>query len=84
MKKFFGKKKNNQQFDLGNQIEWKNLSYDAPFDANKLTKYYGVIKVGDKLYHTTYNAKFRSEAFAILTEDARLMGGTLDTIGVYK
>jgi hypothetical protein len=84
MKKFFGKKKSNQQFDMGTQIQWKNTQFEPPFDANKLTKYYGLIKVGDKLFHTEYAAKFRSEALAILTEDARIMGGTLDTFGVYK
>jgi hypothetical protein len=84
MKKFFNKKKNNQQFDMGTQIQWGNMSYSEPFDPNKLTKYYGLIKVGDKLFHTEYAAKFRSEAKAILEEDARVMGGVLDTFGVYK
>jgi hypothetical protein len=80
----FGRKKNNQQFDMGTQIQWKNTQFEPPFDSNKLTKYYGLIKVGDKLFHTEYQAKFRSEAKSILEEDARMMGGVLDYFGTYK
>lgn len=52
--------------------------------TNPIKKYYGLIKVGEKLYIDEYEGKFRSEALAVFNETARLMGGTLDTFSVKK
>ena len=70
----------NQRED--SQIEWKNVEHDAQF--NPIKKFYGIINVGDKLFLTEYESKFRSETKAIFEEEARIMGGKLDVIGVYK
>jgi hypothetical protein len=64
------------------QIVWKNTNHDASF--NPIKKFYGVIKVGESLYLTEHESKFRSETKVIFEEEARLMGGKLDVIGVYK
>lgn len=78
MKKTFRKQQDESQ------IIWKNVEHDAGFNPNKLTKYYGVVKVGDKSFITEYEARFRSEAKTILEEDARMVGGKLDFFGIYK
>jgi hypothetical protein len=67
---------------------WKQTvfskTYDAPFNPNKLIKFYAVIKQGDKSFVTEYAAKQRSEAVAIFNEEARLFGGQVEVIGVFK
>jgi hypothetical protein len=70
----FGRKKNNQQFDMGTQIQWKNASYDAPFDANKTTKYYTFIQIDGVERVIKYNGRFRSEARIYFEEYSRLHG----------
>jgi hypothetical protein len=64
------------------QIQWRNIEHDAAF--NPIKKFYGVIKVGEKLFLTEHESKFRSETKAIFEEEARLMSGKLEVIGVYK
>jgi hypothetical protein len=76
MRKQFKKQKEESQ------IEWKNTTHDAQFSPMK--KWYGVIKVGDKNFITEYESKFRSEVTALFQEEARLSGGTLTTVGVFK
>jgi hypothetical protein len=76
MKKTFRKQQEESQ------IVWRNTNHDTSF--NPIKKFYGVIKVGDKLLLTEYESKFRSEVVAIFNEEARLLGGKLDVIGVYK
>lgn len=66
------------------QIIWKNVQHEVSFNPNKLTHYYGIIKVGDTNYITEYDGKFRSEAEAIFIEESHLSGGTLTTIGTFK
>lgn len=58
--------------------------YEAPFQPNKLTKYYGIIKVGEKSYISTYEAKLRLEAQSILAEEARVIQGELAYLGVFN
>jgi hypothetical protein len=64
------------------QIQWRNVPQENVF--NPLKRWYGIIKVGDKSFITEYESKFRSEVTAIFTEEARLAGGQLTTISVYK
>lgn len=64
------------------QIQWKNIGNDATFNPWK--KYYSVIKIGDTSYLTEYESKFRSEAVAVFHEEARLAGGYVENIGVFK
>jgi GMP synthase-like glutamine amidotransferase len=73
---------NKREQQLGKQLVWKNTTPEKRFEHFK--KYYGVISVGDKMFVTEYESKFRSAAEAIFTEEAHLMGGKLDTLGVYK
>jgi hypothetical protein len=84
MKKSFNKKKSNQGFDLGNKIEWKNVSYDPPFNPNKLTKFYAIIETegSDKLYH--YEGIYRSEAHQYFIEQARIDHGKFKMMSVFK
>jgi hypothetical protein len=77
------KKKQQGITGLGSQTVFSN-TYDAPFNPNKLVKYYGIIEVGSTSYVTEYEGRFRSEAKAVLEENARLAGGKLTVIGVYK
>lgn len=76
MKKQFNKRKEETQ------ILWRNTTHESEFSPMK--KWYGVIKVGDKNFVAEYESKFRSEAVAIFDEEARLSGGSLTTVGVYK
>lgn len=64
------------------QIEFKNIPHDAAFNPWK--KYFSVIQIGDKSYLAEYTAKFRSEAVAVFNEEARLSGGHVTTVGVFK
>lgn len=64
------------------QIIWKNIPHEASF--NPVKKWYGIIKIGDKSFVTEYESKFRSEVTAVFEEEARLSGGQLTTIGVFK
>jgi hypothetical protein len=64
------------------QKVWKNVPHDGQF--NPWNNYYSVIKIGDKSYLTEYESKFRSEAVAVFQEEARLSGGFVETVGVYK
>jgi hypothetical protein len=82
MKKPYQKKQQGSS-PFGTQTVFSN-TFEAPFNANKLTKYYGIVKVGEKSFIAEYEAKFRSEAIAVLEEEARLSGGKLETLGVYK
>jgi hypothetical protein len=77
------KKKQQGITGLGSQTIFSN-TYEAPFNPQKLTKFYGIIEVGSKSYVSEYEGRFRSEAKAALEEDARMMGGTLTTFSVYK
>jgi hypothetical protein len=78
MKKTFRKQQEESQ------IIWKNASYDAGFNPNKLTKYYAVINIGGKSFVTDYEAKYRREAEVIFNEEARLSGGFVEVIRAYK
>jgi hypothetical protein len=73
---------NKREQQLGKQLVWKNTTHESPF--NPVKNFYGVISVGDKMFITEYESKFRSAAEAIFKEEARLMNGKLDTLGVYK
>jgi flavodoxin len=79
MKKTYQKK----QTEAWKQTVFSN-TFDAPFNPNKLIKFYAVIKQGDKSFVTEYAAKQRSEAVAIFNEEARLFGGQVEVIGVFK
>jgi hypothetical protein len=53
--------------------------------VNLEKKWYGVIDYVDAPSRiATYTTKQRSEAVAIFEEEARLSGGTLCTVGVFK
>lgn len=68
---------------LGSQTIFSNV-YDAPFNPQKTTKYYAVIKQGDNSFITEYEARFRSEAVVVFNEEARLSGGHVEVVSVYK
>ena len=51
---------------------------------NPVKKYYGIVLVDGKEKLYRYDAKFRSEAVAVLEEEARLDHGTLLSVGVLK
>lgn len=68
---------------LGTQTVFNNL-HEAPFNSNKLTKFYGIIEVGGKLIPYNYDGKYRTEARIYFEEIARMIGGKLDTFSVYK
>ncbi|MED3562414.1 hypothetical protein [Bacillus xiapuensis] len=82
MKKPF-KKKQQGITGLGTRTVFNNF-HEAPFNPNKLTKWYGVISEGGKNFKYEYECKFRSEAVAFFEEKARLSSGTLATISAYK
>jgi hypothetical protein len=67
--------------DFMKQTVFSNV-HEGQFNPWK--KYYGIIKVGDKSLVAEYTAKFRSEAVAVLEEEARLSGGKLEIVGVFK
>lgn len=77
------KKPFKKQQDQFKQTVFSN-THEAQFNPNKLTKYYGVIEIGSTSFIITVDAKFRSEALAILEEESRLLSGKLTTIGVFK
>jgi hypothetical protein len=64
------------------QIQWKNIPHEASF--NPVKRFYGIIKIGEKSFVTEYEGKYRSEVQAVLEEEARLSGGKLESIGVFK
>jgi hypothetical protein len=77
------KKKQQGITGLGTRTVFNNF-HDAPFNPQKLTKFYGIIEAGSTSFVSEYEGKFRSEAKAVLEENARLAGGKLTVIGVYK
>ena len=78
----FYKKKTNNSFRKEDQLVWKNTTHEVAFNPTK--NYYAVIKIKDKSYLTEYVSKFRSEAVAIFNEEARISGGFVETVGVFK
>ncbi|MBL4951107.1 hypothetical protein JK635_02480 [Neobacillus sp. YIM B02564] len=77
------KKKQHRIAGLGKQTIFSNI-YEAPFNSNKLTKYFALIRVGEKSFLTEYECRFRSEAVSIFNEKARLDNGYVEYIGVFK
>lgn len=79
MKKFNKK----QQPQKETQIEWRNIPHEAKFNPTK--NWYGVVDF-DKAPSVviTYTSNFRSEAVAIFNEEARLLGGKLSVVSVFK
>jgi hypothetical protein len=57
------------------QIEWRNATYDAPFNPKK--KYYAYAQIEGKEVVLDYVGQFRTEANVALEEIARLNGGKL-------
>lgn len=75
-------KKQFKQPKKESQIAWKNTTHDPKF--NPFKKYFACVKIGDKSYLYEYESKFRSEATIYFNEEARLAGGYVETIGIYK
>jgi hypothetical protein len=78
----FYRQKKTSTFKKEDQIKWKNTTHEATFDP--FQKYFAVIKINNKSYLTEYISQFRSEAVAIFNEEARLYGGIVETVGVFK
>lgn len=73
---------NKQQKKIEYQIEFKNMTHDAPF--NPFKNYYGIVEHEGSEKVFEYEGKFRSEAEAYFQEKARLLSGKFKMMGVLK
>jgi len=60
------------------------FSNTAEVKFNPVKKYYGIVLVDGKEKLYLHEGKFRSEAVAVLDEEARLDGGKLLSVGVIR
>lgn len=76
MKKSF--KKSN---GLGTQTVFSNT---VEYKPKQVKEFYGIIETKEGSKVVEYETKFRSVAVAYFEEQARLIGGHLSTVSVYK
>ena len=75
-------RKYNKNHQEETQIIWRTTSPEKKF--NPIKRYYGVIKQGERSLITEYETKLRSDAKNVFENEAKLIGGTLEYIGVFK
>lgn len=76
-------KKSNNFNPFGTKKVFKNVGVEGKFDPIKT--WFGTIQTENGSFLTTYQTHTRSEAVSIFEQEAKVMGGKLDTfVGAFK